>query len=384
MRRSHPDDVKPARGATPSSRGRAPAMAALVLVTGIGPWAVDTYVAALPQLQRSLHTTAAVAQLTLTAFIIGVALGQLVLGPLSDARGRQSLLYGGTAAFTVTSVCCALAPTGPLLVAARLGQGIAAGCGVAVGRAVVGDVYRGAEAAKRYGTMAGIIFLGPVIAPALGGVVLTVGSWRTIFGGLALVGLVMMLAVRLGIPETLPRGSRHGQGLRSTAVRMLDLLGDWSFMRHVTVQCLTTAGFFTYIGGSSFVLQTVYGMSPSEYAALFATNAATMAASSGVFRLTVARVGASRLRGVGLLLAGGVIVRVGDAGHHGAPRAAATASRVGTARDDDRRHGAGAAGHHGACPGGRAAVPRDSLRAPGWAVVPRRCPRHTAHWFRRL
>ena len=303
MRRSHPDDVKPARGATPSSRGRAPAMAALVLVTGIGPWAVDTYVAALPQLQRSLHTTAAVAQLTLTAFIIGVALGQLVLGPLSDARGRQSLLYGGTAAFTVTSVCCALAPTGPLLVAARLGQGIAAGCGVAVGRAVVGDVYRGAEAAKRYGTMAGIIFLGPVIAPALGGVVLTVGSWRTIFGGLALVGLVMMLAVRLGIPETLPRGSRHGQGLRSTTVRMLDLLGDWSFMRHVTVQCLTTAGFFTYIGGSSFVLQTVYGMSPSEYAALFATNAATMAAFSGVFRVTVARVGASRLRGVGLLLA---------------------------------------------------------------------------------
>src|SRR3954462_9300680 len=270
MRGFQPDDDTPTAGATRAYRGRAPVTAALVLGTSIRPWAVDTYVAALPQLQSSLHTSAAVAQLTLTAFIIGVAVGQLVLGPLSDGRGRRSLLYGGTAAFTLMSLCCALAPTGPLLVAARLGQGVAAGCGVAVGRAVVGDVYRGAEAAKRFGTMSAIIFLGPVIAPALGGVILTVGSWRTIFGVLVAVGLVMVLAVRLGIPETLPRADRHGQGVRQTTARMLDLLGDWNFMRHVAIQCLTTAGFFTYIGGSSFVLETVYGMPATEYAALFA------------------------------------------------------------------------------------------------------------------
>src|SRR4051794_32021943 len=133
MRGFQPDDDTPTAGATRTYRGRAPVTAALVLVTGIGPWAVDTYVAALPQLQSSLHTSAAVAQLTLTAFIIGVAVGQLVLGPLSDGRGRRSLLYGGTAAVTLMSLCCALAPTGPLLVAGCPGGSIASGGGGAPG-----------------------------------------------------------------------------------------------------------------------------------------------------------------------------------------------------------------------------------------------------------
>ena len=249
------------------------------------------------------HTDAVMAQLTLTAFIIGVAVGQLLLGPVSDGRGRRPLLYAGTAVFTAASLLCALAPTGPSLVGSRLVQGVAAGCGVAVGRAVVGDVYGGVEAAKRYGTLASITFLGPVVAPALGGVILTVGNWRTVFAVLVGAGVVMIVAVRFGIPETLPRASRKGQGVRETSTRMLDLLRDWGFMRHVSIQCLTTAGFFTYIGGSSFVLQTVWGLSPSAYAAVFATNAAAMAVASGLFRFGVARFGAVRLRGVGLLLA---------------------------------------------------------------------------------
>jgi MFS transporter, DHA1 family, multidrug resistance protein len=286
-----------------SRPGRAPVTAALVLVTGIGPWATDTYVAALPELKHSLHTTATVAQLTITAIIVGIAVGQLVLGPLSDGLGRRYLLIGGAGVFSVASLMCALAPTGPVLVGARLVEGIAAGCGVAVGRAVVGDVYHGAEAAKRYGTLAAITFLGPVIAPVLGGAVLTVGSWRTIFAILAVAGLVMIPAVWFGIPETLPPAARHGQGLRQTAARMADLLGDWGFMRHVSVQCLTTAGFFTYIGGSSFVLETVYGVSQTQYAGVFATNAAAMASMSGVFRLLVGRTGAAPLRTVGLSIA---------------------------------------------------------------------------------
>jgi DHA1 family bicyclomycin/chloramphenicol resistance-like MFS transporter len=309
-------------GSCSTFRGRVPVTAALVLVTGIGPWAVDTYVAALPELKTSLHTTAAVAQLTVTAFIIGGAVGQLVLGPLSDSRGRRNLLFGGAAAFAAMSLVCALAPTGPLLVAARFVQGIASGCGAAVGRAVVGDVYRGAEAAKRYGTLAAIIFLGPVIAPAIGGVILTVGSWRTIFAILAGAGLVMILAVGLGIPETLPPAARHGQGLRDTTVRMTDLMGDWTFMRHVSVLCLTTAGFFTYIGGSSFVLETVYGISQTTYAAVFATNAAAMAITSGVFRVVVTRVGAARLRTIGLSVATAAslgLVATGLAERHALP-----------------------------------------------------------------
>ena len=276
--------------------------AALVVVTGVGPLATDTYVAALPELRLSLHTSAAVAQLTLTAFIIGIAAGQFIFGPLSDGRGRRGLLLGGAIGFAVTSVICAIAPTGPLLVLARLGQGLAAGSGVAVGRAVVGDRYQGEEAAKRYGTLAAITFLGPVIAPAIGGAILTVGSWRSVFAALSGFGVLMIAAVWFVLPETLPPAARDGGGLRDTGARMADLLRDWLFMRHVAVQCLATAGFFTYIGGSSFVLETVYDISQIRYSTIFATNAVAMAISSLLFRLVVVRVGPARLRLTGLSL----------------------------------------------------------------------------------
>src|SRR4051794_5510608 len=281
----------------------APSTLGLVLVTGIGPLAVDTYVAGLPELQRSLSTTATVAQLSLTAFIVGIALGQLTLGPFSDGHGRRPLLLGGTVVFTLASIACALAPTGPALVGARLVQGVVAGCGVAVGRAVVSDHYEGDAAAARFGTLSAIVFLGPVIAPALGGVILGVGSWRHVFGMLTALGVAMVLAVLWGLPESLPPQRRQGHGVRDASARMLDLLRDKGFTNHVIVQCLATAGFFTYIGGSSFVLETTYGVSQSRYAVLFATNAAAMAASGLAFRLLVTRVGAARLRTVGVLAA---------------------------------------------------------------------------------
>ncbi|WP_426563759.1 multidrug effflux MFS transporter [Angustibacter sp. McL0619] len=296
-----------------------PSMFALVLVTGIGPLAVDTYVAGLPELQHSLNTSATIAQLSLTAFIIGVGLGQITLGPFSDGHGRRPLLVFGTVVFTAASIACALAPTGPTLVAFRLVQGLVAGCGIAVGRAVVSDHYEGDAAAARYGTLSAIVFLGPVVAPAIGGLILTVGSWRTIFAFLSLLGVVMVTAVVLLIPESLPPQRRQGHGVEHMLARMADLSRDWHFMRHVVVQCLATAGFFTYIGGSSFVLETTYGITQTAYALLFATNAAAMALSSLVFRMLVVRVGAARLRTAGVLTAclasaGLVVVALGDPG----------------------------------------------------------------------
>jgi MFS transporter, DHA1 family, multidrug resistance protein len=273
-----------------------------VLVTGIGPFATDTYIAALPQMQRSLQTTAGVAQLTLTAFIVGLAVGQLVIGPVSDGFGRRRLLLASTVTFVVTSVLCALAPSGPVLVAVRLVQGVVAGGGVATGRAVVSDFYPGHVAAARFATLAAVTFLGPVIAPTAGGVLLTFGSWRLVFAVLAGLGLAMAAAVWWGVPETLPPEGRQGSQLSDTQRRVVDLLRDRRFMRHVAVQCLASAGFFTYIGGSSFVLQTAYGVSPSRYAVIFATNATAMVATSLVARLVVGRTGPAPLRRIGLTL----------------------------------------------------------------------------------
>lgn len=216
---------------------RRPVLLALVLVTGIGPLATDTYIAALPEVQHSLSTTASISQLTLTAFIIGLALGQLVFGPISDGRGRRRMLVGGATAFTLFSALCAVAPTGPTLVGLRLLEGLVGGCGVAIGRAVISDQYEGAAAAAaRYGTLAAITFLGPVLAPALGGVILTVGDWRSIFVFLAAIGILMVASILLGIPETLPPERRHAGGLGNALARMKDLLHDRAFLAPVIVQ----------------------------------------------------------------------------------------------------------------------------------------------------
>ena len=285
------------------SGSKAPPLAVLVLVTGVGPLALDTYLPALPALQHSLSTSAAVAQLTVTAYISGLALGQLVIGAASDGTGRRTPLLCSTAAFMTTCVICAIAPNAGLLIVVRLLGGLAAGAGVATGRAVVSDYYEGNAAAKKFGTLASINFLGPVVAPAIGGLILTVGTWRTIFWSLSGLGVVMFVAVAARLPESLPPSERHRGGVTATWARMVDLLGTRVYLRHVLVSCLATAGFFTYIGGSSFVLQTVYGISQTEYAIVFSVNALAMVVAGALFRVLVGRAGAVRLRLAGLLLA---------------------------------------------------------------------------------
>jgi DHA1 family bicyclomycin/chloramphenicol resistance-like MFS transporter len=292
----------------PPDPSRRPWLVALVLVTGVGPLATDTYIAALPQVRSTLGTTATVAQLTMTFFIAGMAVGQLLSGPVSDSRGRRSMILASSATFALASLLCAIAPTGLLLVAGRAAQGLVAGVGVSVGRAVVSDRYVGARAAAAYGTLASASLVGPVVAPAVGGVLLTVGDWRTIFLSLGVVGVVMTTLAFLGIPETLPAERRQASGLREVADRMRDLMTDRVFVAPVVVQCLVVAGFFVYIGGSSIVLQTQLGISEREYTALFATNALAMVLASIAFRLLVVRTGAAVLRRAAMTVAtlGGV------------------------------------------------------------------------------
>jgi len=287
-----------------------PQLAALVFVTGIGPLATDTYLPAMPAMARALGGSAALVQLTITTYIIGLALGQLLAGPLSDGAGRRPYLLGGTAGFAVTSAACALAPSVGLLVAVRLLHGALAGFGIACGRAVISDTARGVEAAQKYGTLASITMLGPVIAPGLGAGILSRGDWRLVFWVLTGLGVAMVVAVLLGIPETLPPSERHGGGMAATGARILELLRLRPFLVHVVLASLTTSGFFVYIGGSSFVLQQVYGISQTTYALVFTVNALALVSASVAFRLLVARVSIVRLRdaGVGLTAVAAVLL----------------------------------------------------------------------------
>ncbi|WP_194906163.1 Bcr/CflA family efflux MFS transporter [Quadrisphaera sp. INWT6] len=280
---------------------RRPSLLALALVTGIGPFATDTYLAALPQVRDALATSSAGAQLTITGFIVGLAVGQLVAGPVSDGRGRRGVVLLSAAAFTAVSLLCVVAPSVELLVLLRVLQGLVAGAGVAVGRAVISDSHTGVAAAQAFGTLAAITLLAPVIAPAVGGLVLAVADWRAVFGLMAALGVLMLVAAVVGVPETLPPERHQRGGLRALGSRVGNLVVDRAFMHPVAVQCLATAGFFVYIGGSSLVLQGALGLSSGTYSLVFATNAAAMAAASLAFRLTVARWGARPLRWVGLL-----------------------------------------------------------------------------------
>ncbi|MEU1755831.1 multidrug effflux MFS transporter [Micromonospora matsumotoense] len=297
---TQPQVKTPSTPHRPRRQADTPSMVALVLLTGVGPFATDAYIAALPELRRSLDTSATVAQLTLTAFIVGVAVGQLLLGPVSDVRGRRGIVLVSTLSFTLLSLLCVVASSGGVLVLARLGQGIAAGTGVALGRAMVTDAWQGTQAAARFGSIASVTFLGPVLAPAVGGVILDHGDWRTVFLALTGLGAVMAVAALIGLPETLPAHRRQAGGPREAVGRMAGLLRDRAFLTHLTVLCLAIAGFFTYIGGSSFVFQTVYRMDEARYTLIFATNAAGMAAAGLLFRVLVTRLGAGPLRAAGV------------------------------------------------------------------------------------
>ncbi len=281
----------------------APAFWVLVLLSGVSALATDMYLPALPALGADLATGAVGTQLTLTAFLVGLAGGQLALGPVSDAVGRRPMLLAGPLVFLLASVVCTVAPTVEVLVVARFVQGVAGAAGAVCARAVVGDVHRGDEAASRYALLMAIGLLGPVVAPAVGAVVVAAGGWRATFALLVVVGLVQLLGVWRAVPESLPVEERQAGSVRATLARMADLLVDRRFRAHVVVACLATVGFFSYIGGSSLVLQDVYGIAPSTYALVFATNGVAMASASFAVTRLVRRWRPVVLRRAGLVLA---------------------------------------------------------------------------------
>lgn len=278
------------------ARTARPSTIALILVTGTSALSTDAYLPSMPSLRASLGTSPTVAQLTMTTFLAGLAIGQLASGPVSDALGRRRMIIGASLLGTVLAALCAVTTNGWLLVGERLVQGLAAGGAVAVGRAVVNDISSGRTAAALFGTLSSVSLIAPVVAPGIGGLLVSFGSWRLVFWFLTVVGLVVSVAAVTALPESLPAERRQPGGLTHLRARTRDLLADRHFSTPVLVQCLVTGGFLIYIGGSSFVLQDDLGISAQRYAAVFTGCALTMVASSVLFRVLVHRTGAVVLR----------------------------------------------------------------------------------------
>lgn len=279
-----------------------PPIVPLALIVGVSPFATDMYIPALPAIARDLDTTPGAVQLSLTAFLVAFAVGQLLVGPVSDGIGRRPMLVVGTALFALASVGCALAPDVVTLVVARVAQGLAGAAGAVAGRAMVSDVTSGTRMAKVFGTLAAINAIGPVVAPLAGGAVLTIGTWRLMFVVLAVLGAVFFVAVVLRFRETLPPERRGGVGFAANGRRIRELLAIPRFRAYVLSGVLSTVGFFAYIATSSFVFQSEFGFSEGLYTLVFATNASMMIVTTLLFGRLVGRFSEDALLTLGLVV----------------------------------------------------------------------------------
>ncbi len=274
---------------------RRPPRPALVVILGsmvaIGPLSIDMYLPGLPQITRSLDASAASVQLTLTAVVVGLALGQLVAGPLSDRIGRRRPLIVGLVAYSGVSLLCALAPNVVALTGLRLLQGLAGGAGIVIGRAVVRDLYAGAAAAKLFSSLMLVTGLAPILAPVIGAQVLKVTDWEGIFVVLAALALAIVTLAAVALPETLPPARRDRGGLAHTLRVLRGLLTQRRFIGYALTAALAFGALFAYISGSSFVLQEIYGLSPQSFSLAFGANGLGLVIGSQVNARLVGRFG---------------------------------------------------------------------------------------------
>ncbi|WP_256335968.1 multidrug effflux MFS transporter [Microbacterium sp. cf332] len=241
-------------------------------LTALGPFTIDLYLPAFPALEADFQTTAAAIQLTLTGTMVGFALGQLVVGPLSDKLGRRIPLLCVTALHVLSSTAAAIAPTLELLSAARVFMGIGAAAGGVVAMAIVRDLFGGRRLVVMLSRLALVSGVAPVAAPLIGSGLLTVMPWRGIFVVLAAYGAVMLIASLFLVPETLPRARRRDNGSATVWQRYRSVLSDRIFIGVLIIGGMTFSGLFSYLSSSSFLFQQTYGFDPQQYGVLFAIN----------------------------------------------------------------------------------------------------------------
>ncbi len=301
---------------TPSGRaGDAKLIVILGALVALGPLSIDAYVPGLPKLTRDLGASVSGAQLTITACLVGLAVGQLLAGPLSDALGRRRPLIAGLALYTAAGLSCALAADVWTLVALRLVQGIGGACGLVIANAVVRDRTSGAAAARFFALLMLVAGVAPVLSPIAGGQLLRVTGWQGIFVALAAISGVMILVTLVGLPETLPPARRRRGGLQAIRPVFAGLLADRGFTGYVLANGFAFASMFAYISGSPYVLQDIHGLSPQGYSGVFAVNALGLVAAAQVSGRLVHQVGARALLATGLTgsAAGGVGVLLATA-----------------------------------------------------------------------
>lgn len=239
----------------------------LGIISAMAPLATDMYLPALPVMQAEFGISTSLIQLTLTMTMVGMALGQIFAGPISDMRGRKQPLFVGMLVFMLTSIVCVITTDIRIFLAARFIQGLSGACGVVLARAIARDICQGPELTRFFSILMMVNGLAPILAPVLGGQIVTLLSWQYVFVVLAFIGLTMAVATVI-CKETLPPERRIKNVLRTILV-FPKLVKDRYFMGHCLVQMFVFSAFFIYIGSSSFVFQGIYHVSPQAYSFIF-------------------------------------------------------------------------------------------------------------------
>ncbi|MEU6050341.1 Bcr/CflA family multidrug efflux MFS transporter [Streptomyces xanthochromogenes] len=297
-----PEPAKAATAATAALR-RTGLLVTLVLggLTALPPLSMDMYLPALPEVTDALRSPAATVQLTLTACLAGMALGQLVVGPMSDRWGRRRPLLIGMVVYVLATAVCAVAPNVELLIAFRLLQGLAGAAGIVIARAVVRDLYDGVEMARFFSTLMLISGVAPVVAPLIGGQVLRLTDWRGVFVVLTVIGVLLTAVVFKWLHETLPVERRHSGGVGEALRTMGGLLKDRVFTGYMLAGGFAFAALFAYISASPFVVQEIYGASPQTFSLLFGLNSVGLVVVGQINgKLLIGRVSLDKALGFGL------------------------------------------------------------------------------------
>ncbi len=257
-----------------SDKSGKPALIILLgTLTAFSPLAIDMYLPAFPQIERDLAAAPGTVPLTLSFFITGLALGQFLIGPISDRTGRRLPLLLGCAGFSLAAAVCAFAPSVKWLIGARFFMGLAGAAGLVVSRAVVRDLFDEVRSASVYSFMMMVSGIAPVVAPLLGGLVLTFASWRGVFWVLATIGAICMVAITVSLGESLPVEKRSRRSFMATLQRSWGILVDARFFRYGAAIGCTYGALFAYITAAPMVFMELHGLTAQRFSMLFASVA---------------------------------------------------------------------------------------------------------------
>ena len=273
--------------------------ALLALLTAFGPVATDMYVPSMPDIGRLLAADASTVQLTLSAYLVGFAVGQIIYGPISDNYGRKPVLLTALALFCAASLACAAAPNIEALIAARALQALGGSGAIVLARAIVRDLYTGERVGRELSRMGAIMSFAPVLAPLVGGIVQAWLGWRANFIIIVAVGMTTMAVTWRSLPETLRRRPLVPIAIVGAVRSSGTIAGNRVFRANLGIAALSYAGLFAWISGSPFVLQNLYGLSAFEFSVAFAIACTGSLISAAIAASLVMRIGMDRVIGLG-------------------------------------------------------------------------------------